>query len=74
MNRSSLGRAAFSAMVALSIGFGVREAMASPAAARARPFCEDQADCEATCAALYPTKPGGFCSSGHTCYCYGVGG
>ncbi len=48
MNRSILGRTAFSAAVALAMGFGVREALASPAAAQARPFCADQADCQAT--------------------------
>jgi hypothetical protein len=70
MNRSILGRTAFSAAVALAMGFGAREALASPAAAQARPFCADQADCQATCEAMYPGYTGmGFCSSGRTCYC-----
>jgi hypothetical protein len=72
MNRSILGRTAFSAVVALAIGFGAREALAAPAAAQARPYCEDQADCEATCELMYPDEPGGVCSSGHTCYCYAL--
>lgn len=70
MKRSILGRAAFSAMVSLALGFGVREAVASPAAAQARPYCEDDLDCEATCQLMHGPGALGFCSSGHTCYCY----
>jgi len=54
---------------ALAIGFGAREAMASPAAAQARPYCRDDAHCQATCERLYPGYDGfGFCAS-QTCYC-----
>jgi hypothetical protein len=72
MKLSMIGRAAFAGVVALALGFGAREAAAAPegqASAR-RPYCEDQADCQATCELMYPgyTKIG-FCSSGHTCYC-----
>jgi hypothetical protein len=70
MRGSILGRAAFSAVVALALGFGVREAVASPAAAQARPYCADDFDCEATCQELYGPGATGICSSGRTCYCY----
>lgn len=74
MTRSILGRAAFSTAVVLALGFGLQEAVASsPAVSSAearRPYCEDQADCELTCEAKYGPGTPGFCSSGHTCYCY----
>ena len=73
MNRSILGRTAFSAAVALAIGFGAREALASPAAAQARPYCRDEAHCQSICEAMYPGFDGwGECSSGNTCYCHGA--
>jgi hypothetical protein len=72
MTRSTLGRTAFSAAVALALGFGVREAVAAPAASEARrPYCRDDIHCETICETMYPGQPvGAFCSSGHTCYCY----
>jgi len=71
MKRSILGRTAFSAAVALALGFGVREAVASPAAQAARPYCEDQLDCENFCAARYPGQTvGAVCTAGHSCFCY----
>ncbi|HYW13458.1 MAG TPA: hypothetical protein VE871_15970 [Longimicrobium sp.] len=70
MKGSMLGRTAFSAVVALALGFGVREAVASPAAAQARPYCEDDLACEATCQQMYGPNAVGMCSSGNTCYCY----
>lgn len=70
MKSSLLGRTAFSAVVALALGFGVREAVASPAPQAARPYCSDQLDCEATCEAMYGRPVGAVCTSGHTCFCY----
>lgn len=73
MNRSTLGRAVFGAAVALSLAFGTSAAFAStrPAETARRPYCEDQADCQATCDRLYPGQgKWGDCSTGHTCYCY----
>lgn len=72
MNRSTLGRTAFSAAIALALGFGVREAVAAPAAKEAaRPYCSDDLHCESICQTLYPNQPvAGVCSDGNTCYCY----
>lgn len=71
MTRSMLGRAAFSAAVALALGFGAREAAAAPEAAARRPYCEDQMDCENICREMYPDRiTSGICSSSHTCWCY----
>ena len=70
MNRSILGRTAFSAVVALAIGFGAREALAAPAAAQALPSCRDQAECESICRARYPGFEGVAVCDGHTCFCY----
>jgi hypothetical protein len=69
MKRSMIGSAAFAAAVAVALGFGVRDAAAAPAQAR-RPYCEDQADCQATCESMYPGYTGfGYCSGSHTCWC-----
>lgn len=63
-------RAAFGAAVALVLGFGAREAAAAAGAQARLPYCEDQADCQATCETMYPGyNKFGFCSSGNTCYC-----
>lgn len=71
MQRSNLGRMAFSAAVAVGLAFGAREVMASPAAAQMRPYCEDDLDCQATCDRMYGVDTRiGICSSGHTCWCY----
>lgn len=73
MNRSRLGKAVFGAAVALSLAFGAREAFAStrPAETGRRPYCADDADCQATCDRLYPGQEKvGFCTDGHTCFCY----
>ncbi|MEW5926394.1 MAG: hypothetical protein AB1941_02790 [Gemmatimonadota bacterium] len=70
MNRSILGRAAFSTALVLALGFGLQEAVASPPAEARRPYCEDQFDCEQTCELMYGPGTPGVCSSGHTCYCY----
>jgi hypothetical protein len=73
MNRSKLGRAVFSAALALVFAFGAQQAMASPQHQDSgkRPYCEDEADCQATCDRLYPGQERvGICSEGHTCYCY----
>lgn len=70
MKRSILGRAAFSAVVALALGFGARSAVASPAAAAARPYCDDDIACDEMCQRMYGPDAGGYCSSGSTCYCY----
>lgn len=72
MSRSTLGRTLFSAAVALVLGLGVRDAVASPSeATRAHPYCRDGVHCLAICAAMYPNvdEPAGYCSPGHTCYC-----
>lgn len=71
MTRSILGRAAFSAAVALSLGFGVREAVAAPAADRnAKPYCVDDPDCQSICESLYPGQAVvSDCSANHVCYC-----
>lgn len=71
MTRSLLGRTAFAGMVALALGFGVREAAAAPGAARdARPSCTDQQDCQDTCETMYPNRNVmGLCDL-NTCWCY----
>jgi hypothetical protein len=68
MNRSILGRAVFSAVVVLALGFGLQEAVASPAEAR-RPYCADDWHCEEICQARYGPNSTGYCSEGNTCYC-----
>jgi hypothetical protein len=72
MTRSTLARAVLSGTSALVIGFGARSLTASPATqTEGRPYCSDQANCQATCERLYPGFDGvAVCSSGHTCYCY----
>lgn len=72
MTRSMLGRTAFAGLVAVALGFGAREAAAAPETAREeRPYCVDDADCQAICEQMYPGKEVfGVCSLGHTCYCY----
>lgn len=71
MQRSTLGRMAYAAAVALALGYGAREVAAAPAAERARPYCEDDLHCQATCDRLYGVDTrAGFCSEGNTCYCY----
>jgi hypothetical protein len=71
MNSSTLGRLVFSAAITLALGFGAREVVAAPAAAQARPYCEDHFDCQETCDRMYGVDTTlGLCSSGHTCYCY----
>ena len=72
MNHSILGRAALTAAVALGLGFGLQEAVASSPAESAaqRPYCEDEIDCKATCQLLYGPYAAGYCSPGNTCYCY----
>lgn len=75
MMGSTLGRTAFAAAVTLALAFGVREAAAAPGAtAEKRPYCRDAAHCQQICQAMYPDidEPPSFCSSGNTCYCYGV--
>jgi uncharacterized membrane protein len=72
MKRSMIGKAVFSAAVALALGFGAHEAVAAPGEqmqAR-RPYCSDQEDCQNTCELMYPGYTGfGYCSAGNTCYC-----
>ena len=67
MNRSILGRAALTVMVALGLGIGLREAVASEAQ---RPYCRDDLHCEEICQRLYGPDAAGVCSSGNTCFCY----
>lgn len=70
MTRSILGRAAFTAAVAVVLGFGVRQAAAAPAPGRAGPYCADDADCQSKCEALYPGQQVvSDCSAAHICYC-----
>ena len=73
MNRSILGRAAFSTAVLLALGFGLQEAVASsPAASSAearRPYCEDQIECEQYCESRYGPGTPGVCNS-NLCFCY----
>lgn len=71
MTRSMLGRTAFAGVVALALGFGVREAAAAPGAAREeRPYCRDEQHCQDICDEAYPNQlPVGICSN-NTCWCY----
>ncbi|HST59666.1 MAG TPA: hypothetical protein VLK84_13270 [Longimicrobium sp.] len=70
MSGSILGRTAFSAAVALVIGFGAREAFATPAAAQAGLYCRDDAHCQAICEAMHPGYDAiAWCSPSHTCGC-----
>jgi hypothetical protein len=67
-----LGRAVFATTVALSFGFGAHEAFASVQRADTsrRPYCDDQADCQATCDGMYPGQGKvGYCNGSHLCYC-----
>ncbi len=70
MNRSILGRAAFSAAVALALGFGVREAAASPEAEILRPYCRDQLHCESICESMHPGQEVGAVCNSNLCFCY----
>lgn len=72
MNRSILGRAAFSTAVVLALGFGLQEAVASsPASPEARrPACQSDLECWETCQRLYGPTADGYCSEGNTCYCF----
>ncbi|HEX2190610.1 MAG TPA: hypothetical protein VHG51_17000 [Longimicrobiaceae bacterium] len=49
MTRQAIGRAAFSAAVALSLGLGVRAASAEPATASAAARCTKATDCFSYC-------------------------
>jgi hypothetical protein len=71
MTRSFLGRAAFAVAVVTSLGFGVQQAVAAPAAARnAKPYCADDPDCQSICESLYPGQAViSDCSANHICYC-----
>ncbi|MBD0319724.1 MAG: hypothetical protein ICV87_05285 [Gemmatimonadetes bacterium] len=71
MKRSILGRAVLAATVALGLGFGLQEAVASsPAAAsEPRPYCVDSDDCAVTCMRLHHPEALGVCSN-NECYCY----
>jgi hypothetical protein len=71
MTRSMLGRTAFAGVVALALGFGVREAVAAPGQAREdRPYCRDGQHCQEICDAAYPNSaPIGECYN-NTCWCY----
>ena len=73
MTRSMLIKAVLSGTSALVIGFGARSLTASPAPqTEKRPYCSDQAHCQAICERLYPGFDGiADCSPGHTCYCSG---
>lgn len=70
MQRSALARMTYTATIALALGFGAREVAAAPAAAQARPYCEDDLGCQQTCDLMYGVgKTVGICSDGNTCYC-----
>lgn len=75
MAQSVVGRAAFSAAVALALGIGVREVAASPEASAAfPPYCSDKPECDRICRETYPgQETGGVCNSQNLCYCYFAG-
>lgn len=75
MRRTILGRAVFSAAVALMLSFGAREAFSAPAAAAAAAAmisCETDEECQEYCELKYPgQRVDGWCDQppyGH-CHC-----
>ena len=72
MRRTILGKAAFSAAVALMLAFGAREALAAPGAAAAAVSCETDEECQEYCELKYPGRNvDGWCDNppyGH-CHC-----
>jgi hypothetical protein len=72
MRNPILGRAAFSAAVALMLAFGTRQALAAPVAARALISCEFNEECQEYCEIKYPGQSVvGWCDNppfGH-CHC-----
>jgi hypothetical protein len=65
--RRKLGRIAFSAAVAVALGFGATEAFAGPAEpTRAGPYC-DLAACDSYCRSIGAEN--GFCSATRGCLC-----
>ena len=71
MRRTILGKAAFSAAVALTLTFGAREALSAPVAAAAI-SCETDEECQGYCELKYPGQNvDGWCDTppfGH-CHC-----
>jgi hypothetical protein len=63
MNRSILGRAALTVAVALGLGFGLQEAVASPPQ---KSYCDY---CDQMCKDLYGPGAIGLCGP-RGCYCY----
>lgn len=69
MRGSILGRAAFSAAVVLSLGFGAREAMARPATGVDRRIaCTTDEECQSYCEIKYHTTDVRGICEGH-CIC-----
>ncbi len=73
MRRTILGKAAFSASVALMLALGARDAISAPAPAAARAIsCETNEECQAYCELRYPGREvEGWCDNppfGH-CHC-----
>lgn len=73
MRQTILGKAAFSAAVALMLAFGTREALAAPgAAATAAISCESDEECQGYCEIKHPGQNVyGWCHNppfGH-CHC-----
>jgi hypothetical protein len=65
MNRSILGRAALTVAVALGLGFGLQEAVASEA-----PRSDCTVDCDRMCKEMYGLGAIGLCGPRNTCYCF----
>jgi len=72
MRRPILGKAAFSAAVALMLAFGGRQALAAPGAVAAAISCETDEECQGYCELRYPGQNvEGWCDNppfGH-CHC-----
>ena len=72
MRRTILGKAAFSAAVALMLAFGAREAFSAPVVVAAVISCETDEQCQGYCEFKYPGQNvEGWCDNppfGH-CHC-----
>ncbi len=67
MTRRNLGRSGLAAVFAASLGFGVLQALASPAPARAEALACVPSTCSSNC--IRHGFDGGACINGQ-CFCY----
>ena len=71
MTRTIFGRVAFSAAVALALGFGASQAVAATSGGTQGLYCSDEGDCYNTCLREFPGREVlSICTFDNRCYCY----